>query len=156
ARVGLELRPDQRTFERRGAVVVSDQAIREDEGKPVDRARRRDSVAQLAEPAQVLHGRLRPRVDDSDHVIAGSKVRASTSAAMRSYSRRSIGRNVTRSPGRSRTGSAAPGSYSRSGVRPSTQKPPGFSSEYMQPCLPPMPMLPAGVVVRGVSRRGRL
>src|SRR5439155_15191685 len=109
-RVHLEARPDQRAREGRRAVGVADEAVGEDEGEPVHRAGRRDAVAKVADTAQVLNGGLRPWVEDPDHVITGAWARAATRAAIVSYSPRSIARKLTRSPGRSRTGSGDSGS----------------------------------------------
>ncbi|OLB52940.1 MAG: hypothetical protein AUI13_13155 [Gemmatimonadetes bacterium 13_2_20CM_2_69_23] len=69
--VHLEARPDERALERRGAVGVADEPVGEDEGKPVHRTRRRDAVAELAEAAEILNGRLRSGIEESDHAITG-------------------------------------------------------------------------------------
>src|SRR5207245_7126807 len=71
-RLHLEARPDQRALEGRRAVGVADEAVGEDEGEPVHRAGRRDAVAKLTGPAEVLYGRLGPWVEDPDHVVTGA------------------------------------------------------------------------------------
>ena len=130
-RQDLEPRAGERALEPGGSVGVPHQAVGEDEGGPIDRARLGDAVAQVSAPAEVLHGRQRPRLHDADHsgVMAGVNVPAATAAASAWYSARPIMRKRTRSPGRSSTGSAAAASYRRSGVRAMIQNPPGLSTE---------------------------
>ena len=54
----------------RGIAIKAD-VVRQDEREAVHGPRRRDAVAELAQTPAVLHGRLRPGVEDSDHAITG-------------------------------------------------------------------------------------
>src|SRR2546428_577847 len=69
--VHLEAGPAERALDRRGTVGVADEPVGEDEGEPVHRTRRRDAVAELAEAAEILNGRLRSGIEEPDHVITG-------------------------------------------------------------------------------------
>src|SRR6185503_4252125 len=95
----FQARADQGAFEPGHGVGIADQAIGEQEGLAVHRARGRDAHAEVTDAAQILDGGERTRVLDEElaHRVAmpGPSMRgryrpASTSATMASYSARSI------------------------------------------------------------------
>jgi hypothetical protein len=52
-------------------LTVTGEPVGDDERGQVERPRGRDPGPQMAEAPQVLHGGLRPRIDEADHVITG-------------------------------------------------------------------------------------
>src|SRR5262249_21709449 len=105
---------EDRDLERRRVARVADERVGELERYRVHRAAGHDAEMLQAEPAEVLHGREQPGLDDLHGFI-------------RSNSARDTGTKRTWSPGANRLGGLRSGLKSGSGVRPITCQPPGVS-----------------------------
>ena len=120
-RLHLQARAEHRALEPRRPVGVADEPVGHDEGDGIDRSGRRNPVAEVTGPPEVLHGRQRPGLEDADHAITGGR-RAPRRRARCGRTRRGRSRGT----GRDRRDAAGwarrhRDRRARSGVRPRIQ-----------------------------------